>query len=206
MNDIDTILSIVENPTRRRILQALVREPHYPLQLSKELGISQQAVMKNLEIMEKEGLITGKKENSNKGPERTVYRPVSEFTITIDMRNGMFRTKMISPQSNRSNIENNENEDLDEIRTQISMLDGKIKELDLTRSELIDRRDKMIQRFMENASLVTDYEMRSLLYEMLDEPDWGASEISENLRLNEGLIADMLDRISEIFTKERDEQ
>ena len=43
MNDMDTILAIVENPTRRRILQAVVREPHYPLQLSKELGISQQA-------------------------------------------------------------------------------------------------------------------------------------------------------------------
>jgi Predicted transcriptional regulators len=206
MNNIDTILSIVENPTRRRILQALVREPHYPLQLSKELGISQQAVMKNLEIMEKEGLIVGKKENSSKGPEKTVYRPVSEFTITIDMRNGMFRTKMISLQSNRSKNEDSKNEDLDEIRTQISMLDEKIRELDIMRSELIDRRDVMIQKFMGNASLVTDYEMRSLLYEMLDEPDWGASEISENLRLNEGLIADMLDQITEIFTKERNEQ
>jgi Predicted transcriptional regulators len=204
MNDIDTILSVVENPTRRKILQALVREPHYPLQLSKELGISQQAVMKNLEIMEKEGLISGKKENSNKGPERIVYRPTSEFTITIDMRNGMFRTRMILPQSNKPKIEENENVNLDEIRTHISMLDEKIKDLDLMRSEFINQRDRMIQKFMENASEVTDYEMRSLLYDMLDEPDWGASEISENLRLNEGLITDMLDQISQIFTKERD--
>ena len=43
MYDMDSILAVVENPTRRKILQAVVREPHYPLQLSKELGISQQA-------------------------------------------------------------------------------------------------------------------------------------------------------------------
>jgi Predicted transcriptional regulators len=204
MNDIDTILSIVENPTRRRILQALVREPHYPLQLSKELGISQQAVMKNLEIMEKEGLISGKKENSNKGPERIVYRPTSEFTITIDMRNGMFRTRMILPRSDNLETDDKKNVNLDEMRANISMLDERIKDLDLMRSEFIDQRDRMIQRFMENASEVTDYELRTLLYDMLDEPDWGASEISENLRLNEGLISDMLDQISLIFAKEKE--
>ena len=57
MDDIDMLLSMVENPTRRRILEAIVREPHYPLQLSKELGISQQAVMKNLSLMEQNGLV-----------------------------------------------------------------------------------------------------------------------------------------------------
>ena len=52
MDDIDILLSMVENPTRRRILESLVREPSYPLRLSKELGVSQQAVMKNLALME----------------------------------------------------------------------------------------------------------------------------------------------------------
>ena len=31
MDDIDILLSMVENPTRRRILESLVREPSYPL-------------------------------------------------------------------------------------------------------------------------------------------------------------------------------
>ena len=39
MDDIDILLSMVENPTRRRILESLVREPSYPLRLSKELGV-----------------------------------------------------------------------------------------------------------------------------------------------------------------------
>ena len=95
MADMDTILSIVENPTRRKILQAVVREPHYPLQLSKELGISQQAVVKNLNLMEKEGLVESYRESSDKGPDRIFYRPSSEFTITIDMRNNMFEVRMV---------------------------------------------------------------------------------------------------------------
>ena len=41
MNDLDLLLSIVENPTRRRILEMLSTGPQYPLQLSKMLGVSQ---------------------------------------------------------------------------------------------------------------------------------------------------------------------
>ena len=31
MDDLDILLSLVENPTRRRILERIVREPSYPL-------------------------------------------------------------------------------------------------------------------------------------------------------------------------------
>ena len=58
MMDIDMILSMVSNPTRRRILEALVRGPCYPLQLSREIGVSQQAIMKNLDLLEKNGMVT----------------------------------------------------------------------------------------------------------------------------------------------------
>jgi ArsR family transcriptional regulator len=52
MDELDVLLSVIENPTRRRILEALVREPHYPLQLSRELGMSQQIIMKHLKVLE----------------------------------------------------------------------------------------------------------------------------------------------------------
>ena len=98
MNDMDTILAIVENPTRRRILQAVVREPHYPLQLSKELGISQQAIVKNLNLMEKEGIVVSYRESSDRGPERIFYRPSSEFTITIEAPG--FQTRVLTCRTN----------------------------------------------------------------------------------------------------------
>ena len=39
---LDGLLRVLENPTRRRIMERLARESHYPLQLSRELGVSQQ--------------------------------------------------------------------------------------------------------------------------------------------------------------------
>ena len=48
----DESLSILENPTRRDILRYLVKEPHYPLQLSELLDVSQQAVVKHLKVLE----------------------------------------------------------------------------------------------------------------------------------------------------------
>ena len=48
MVDFEGAMSILENTTRREILRFLVKEPHYPLQLSEILEVSQQAVMKHL--------------------------------------------------------------------------------------------------------------------------------------------------------------
>jgi Predicted transcriptional regulators len=207
MYDIDSILFVVENPTRRRILQALVREPHYPLQLSKELGISQQAIMKNLDLMEKSGLVKGKKESSNKGPEKIVYRPTSEFTLTIDLRDGTFKANITSPSMDVTDIQPCEERELDDIRAELSELDREIRELDETRSRMIDQRDRMIQTFMESVSKKTmDYEMRSLLYYALNEPDWGVSEISENLRKNENKTTDMWNTITDICRRNTNDQ
>jgi len=203
MYDIDSILFVVENPTRRRILQALVREPHYPLQLSKELGISQQAIMKNLDLMEKSGLVKGKKESSSKGPEKIVYRPTSEFTLTIDLRDGTFKANITSPSLDETNIQPCEEKELDDIRAELSELDKGIQELDEARSKMIDQRGT----FMESVSeKIMDYEMRSLLYYALNEPNWGVSEISENLRKNENKTTDMWNTITDICRRNTNDQ
>ena len=53
MVDIDLALSILQNKVRRQILERLVREPHYPMQLADLIGVSQQAIMKHLKELEK---------------------------------------------------------------------------------------------------------------------------------------------------------
>ena len=57
VTDFDTALSILENRTRRSILEHLVREAHYPLQLAELLGVSQQAIMKHLKVLEDAGFV-----------------------------------------------------------------------------------------------------------------------------------------------------
>ena len=44
IDNIDVLFEVLGNDTRRRILQLLADEPRYFIQLSKDLGVSQQAV------------------------------------------------------------------------------------------------------------------------------------------------------------------
>lgn len=203
MYDMDTILAIVENPTRRRILQAVVREPHYPLQLSKELGISQQAIVKNLNLMEKEGIVVSYRESSDRGPERIFYRPSSEFTITIDMRNNMFEVKMIPagedgkrPQALPVPEKTQDERRLEEVRSRISQIDRQIAEFDRRRSEIVRERNDLINEFLHMADINNmDYEHRELLYDMLNRPNWNAEDISKKTGFNETLVSRMIDEI-----------
>jgi predicted transcriptional regulator len=195
MNDIDTLLSVIENPTRRRILMALVREPHYPLQLSKELGISQQAVMKNLDIMEKSGLVECWKESSDKGPLKIVYRPTSEFTITIDLRNGTFRATLSEPDYHETNEENIEFE-LEGIRESLFEIDRQINEFDRMREEMIRRRDTMIRSFMSSPIAgELDYLERTILYEMLNSPGHDIEDVSREMGLREDRMTRIMNEI-----------
>src|SRR5512137_2530290 len=96
LKDLDMLLSVIENPTRRRILEALVREPHYPLQLSKELGMSQQAIMKHLKVLENNSLVRSYPEESDQGgPTRKRYVPTTKFTIIVDFGPGLFNTEFM---------------------------------------------------------------------------------------------------------------
>jgi ArsR family transcriptional regulator len=51
------IFDVLGNETRRRILEILAEEPAYLNQLSRELRVSQQAILKHLEYLQKKGLI-----------------------------------------------------------------------------------------------------------------------------------------------------
>jgi len=57
VDNIDVLLDVLGNETRRRILRLLADEPRYFIQLSKDLGVSQQAVLKHLEILERYGFV-----------------------------------------------------------------------------------------------------------------------------------------------------
>ena len=197
MMDLDILLSMVENPTRRKILESLVKEPHYPLQLSKELGISQQAVMKNLNMLEKNGMVVSYQVSSSMGPMRTVYEPNSEFTLVIDMRNGMFSARMIEPsKEEEEGFDDVKMESLRKTRQTISEIDEKIEELNKERSKLIREREKVIGTAMTTINDAgCGYAHRNLMYEILNEPDRSMEQLSEDLdarpEVVKGLISDI---------------
>ena len=73
--EIGEFLDLLGNNTRRRILESLTNEPKYFIQLSKEIGVSQQAVLKHLFLLENFGLIESFKAKSNlAAPDRKYFQ------------------------------------------------------------------------------------------------------------------------------------
>ena len=138
--DIDDLLSVVENPTRRRILELLVNEPSNTLRLSKEIGVSQQAVVKNLVMMERSGMVTSYRESSNMGPERTVYVPSARFTLVVDMQGGMFSVRLLPVPEDAGNVSPSEAE---AALKRIKEIDEEIEKLEKMRSKLISEREML---------------------------------------------------------------
>ncbi|MBS71868.1 MAG: hypothetical protein CMO20_02795, partial [Thermoplasmata archaeon] len=90
--DFDAVMTILENRSRRDILEMLVREPHYPLQLSQHLDISQQAVMKHLKVLEDSGFVESEKVKSDKGgPPKKIYSVKQSFSLRLDLGPDLFR-------------------------------------------------------------------------------------------------------------------
>lgn len=205
MMDLDVLLSMVENPTRRKILGSLVKMPRYPLQLSKELGISQQAVMKNLSVLEKNGMVVSYRESSSMGPDRIVYEPSSEFTLIIDMRNGMFSARMIEPEEGKKDTVDLDN--LRNMREKIDGIDTKLSHLEKEYSDLIRERESILSSVI---SVQNGYVRKNLAYEVLNKPKRSIEEISRDLNASPDVIRDMIDDIERTIKDskegEKDEQ
>lgn len=204
MMDLDVLLSMIENPTRRKILESLVKMPRYPLQLSKELGISQQAVMKNLSVLEKNGMVVSYRESSSIGPERTVYEPNSEFTLIVDMRNGMFSARMVEPKGERKDVDV---DNLKEMRSKVIDIDNELEQLEKRYSELMREKESIIASVISKQD---GYAQKSLAYEILDAPKKTVEELSKDLNARTDVVKEMIDdierRMNDNKEGEKDEQ
>ena len=204
MMDLDVLLSMIENPTRRKILESLVKMPRHPLQLSKELGISQQAVMKNLSVLEKNGMVVSYRESSSIGPGRTVYETNSEFTLIVDMRNGMFSARMVEPKGERKDVDV---DNLKEMRSKVIDIDNELEQLEKRYSELMREKESIIASVISKQD---GYAQKSLAYEILDAPKKTVEELSKDLNARTDVVKEMIDdierRMKDNKEGEKDEQ
>lgn len=94
MVSFDEALSILENSIRRQILKLLVKEPHYPLQISELINVSQQAVIKHLKVLEKADFVESQIVASEKGgPPKKMYKVDQSFSIRLDLGPDLFRAE-----------------------------------------------------------------------------------------------------------------
>jgi ArsR family transcriptional regulator len=212
LKDLDMMLSVIENPTRRRILEAIVREPHYPLQLSRELGMSQQAIMKHLKVLEDYALVRSFPEQSDQGgPSRKIYVPTTKFTIIVDFGPGLFDTTFVKlameamqwPRLSNRIYEGPEElpdigERVLEIREHLAKIDLELEALQRKREKLIERKEGTLEEaagIIEGS--VEDYQTRRIIYEFVQSPTLSALEIAEELGLRDRNVEDIIKKLKD---------
>ena len=211
----DESLSILENPTRRSILRHLVKEPHYPLQLSELLDVSQQAVVKHLKVLEEAGFVDSEMKKSDKGgPPKKVYRVNQSFSIRLDLGPDLFRAehrKMPRGVSFSGGLPNNLEGVLGKIssRKSLPIVDamGILSELDAALESVDRQRDSIIalhQQVMHKVSTSLErgfesYEERQLAHAMMRNPrrPLDLDAFSQGMRIQSMHAEKMMDALRE---------
>jgi len=202
----------VENPIRRRIIARISEEPNYQLQLSKELGISQQLVAKHLITMEDAGLVSTIAQDSPRGPPRKEYLLKKSFSVTIDLAPNLFRARMFSFGAVPGVQENEERAQMaaqvgevlrypdgaSRIRplTQVvAAVDKKLKEMEEERAVFLYIRGLALREAARiTTSLPSDDRGKVLRYLMREEGD-GVTGISASLGLQKQVVGEILEEI-----------
>ena len=195
------LLSVIENPTRRRILEALVREPHYPLQLSKELGLSQQGIMKHLRMLEELDLVRSFLEDSDQGgPSRRRYFPTTGFTMVVDIGPGLFNTEVASRPFENRGAEKQERDGrrLLDLRKDLGEIDQELVRLKERRAELIAEKERILEeagRAVESSPM--DYRSRKIVYEYILHPQMSAKDLARGLGLRDDSVENIINMLEE---------
>ena len=205
--DLDTALSVLSNPMRREILSRLVMETHYPLQLAREMNTSQQAVMKHLAVLAKNGLVESQEEPSDAGgPPRKAYSATKQLSIRIDIGPNLFNAKMrtYDPDKVPKALEDYEyiNDtyrnlpDVEDPQDRLKGLATTLKDVNKELAELERRRDALLmakERLMGEANelifqLSPDYNQRRVLYFITDRGTVSVALVSERFNMRENAV------------------
>ncbi len=216
-SDLDSILLTVENPIRRRIIRRLSEEPGYQLQLSRELGLSQQLVAKHLDSMEDAGFVASIFETSPRGPKRKEYLLRRSVSITIDFAPSLFRTRVFSfgaipgvkEDSDSASLIARMNDVLrypDEVSKVgtlgeiISDVDRKLKQMEEGRAVLLYLRHLAMTEAARASNSFRKKDRRKMLKYLLHEQDDSVNTISASLGLQEQTVGDIVDEIEKEFS------
>jgi predicted transcriptional regulator len=206
---LDSILLAVENPVRRKILRKLSRAPSYQLQMSKELGFSQQLVAKHLDAMEGTGLVSSLMEESPHGPRRKEYLLNKSVSLSIDFAPNLFRARVYSfdaPEADPSGDPNDLFRSLSEVVRRpaesgkmrplgylISEIDKRLGNIEDERSVLLHLRHMAMKEVAKAISgMPMTWDEKKALYQVIAERETSVEDISRSLKLREEWVRQVL--------------
>lgn len=215
MANLDQALAILQNKARRAILERLVREPHYPLQLSDQIGISQQAVMKHLKLLEEVGFVVKMKAASSKGgPPKNIYSVQQAISIRIDLGPDLFKcSQRTLPAGGPLKLSNSLKGEVVKVAEMVSgrkkigvgegahhlsAISDAIERLDSERDALIALHQQIKQRV--STTVDTDfesYEQRLMVHNILEAPrsNFNFKEFTRELQLGAEASERLMDEV-----------
>lgn len=204
-NDIDDILEVLENPTRRMILRELAREPRYSLQLAQMLNISQQAIMKHLRVMEDREMVRVIVEKSDAGgPPRKCYLASKRFSVTIDMGPGLFEEVVRTFGMSGGEVERRgdlhepeeSREMLSDTLDSLERIGKAMEDLDARRTVLLDEKERMMKTAYELADgACDDDDAKRVLRHIIEGGETDVESIAEALNMREKAARGALKRL-----------
>lgn len=222
MVDFDEAMAILENQARRHILRHLVKEPHYPLQLSELLEISQQAVMKHIKVLENAGFVESQVVPSEKGgPPKKMYKVNQSFSLRLDLGPDLFRAehrKMPAggPMRLSNKLPTELNSLIDRLGTRrklpmseamniLSDLDSALEKIDGQRDAIIALHQQVMSKASKGVNENSEsYEERIMSREMMIQPrrPLDLDIFSQNIRIQPSAAQDIMENIREKLMKD----
>jgi predicted transcriptional regulator len=221
--ELDTILSMINNSLRRDIIKRLSQEPSYPLQLSKELGVGQQLIAKHLDALEQAGIVTSSIGPSPTGPNRKEYVLKKSVALSFNFAPNLFTSSLIDLATEDSEsvgvtkettalanridkIMRSSNSDesrvISSIGKVISDVDKRIEGLEEEKAALLYIRNLAMAvaaaKFTKKFENSTD--TRRIMYYILDSHSSNVSNISESVNLREEVVRKLLDSLDTEIT------
>ncbi|MHC1585148.1 MAG: ArsR/SmtB family transcription factor [Candidatus Syntropharchaeia archaeon] len=205
--DIDVLLRMIENPLRRKILYKLTKEAHYPLQLSKELKVSQQAVLKHLKALEEAGMVRSFEKEGKRGPRRTYYVPTGRFMIQIDVGPSIFDIDMktveeleesgvvfedLEAEYNRILKKKNPIERLKELSRLLKDIDERIDEIEKKKASLCMLKQRVSEEANRIIRKVEDYRQRNILYQLVEKDYISVRKLAREVDMREEIVEEIL--------------
>lgn len=205
--EFDEIIQLLQNQTRRKILELLSKEENYPLAISRYLDTSQQSISKHLKRLEDKGLVISKKcESERGGPPTKKYSLNREFSLRIDLGPQLFDTEI-------EDLRDEEIDDYEEIeekvkdgiieggyleghRKIIKNIDKKIMRLERERKYLLKLKEKALsEAYKYIHKNFDDYEARKILYFVLESGITNPKKIAKQFNVREDEIKDIIKRM-----------
>jgi len=210
-DELDAVLGTVENAIRRRIIARLSQEPNYQLQLSKELGLSQQLVAKHLVTLEGAGLVSSVFEDSPRGPQRKEYLLKKSFSVTVDLAPNLFRARVFSfgavpglqeGEEQALMLQAGEASRIRPLTQIVAEVDKKLKEMEEERAVLLYLRSLALKEAAKASTYLGMADRRKVLRYIVKEQRDGLENMSSSLGLQQRVVGNILEEIEKELSSE----